>query len=53
MLKILSLDFQLVGISFQKKSFWIFIPWYVFFPLGGYVDQVVDNRTNYQEYKYV
>ena len=24
-----------------------------FFPLGGYVDEVVDNRTNYKGYKYV
>ena len=23
------------------------------FPLGGCVDEVVDNRTNYQGYKYV
>ena len=28
--------------------------WYwVFFPLGGYVYEVVDSRVNYQEYKYV
>ena len=25
----------------------------LFFPLGGCVDEVVDNRTNFQGYKYV
>ena len=54
MLKILSLHFQLVEGSFQKKFFLnLYIIILFSFPLGGCIDEVVDNRTNYQGYKYI
>ena len=44
MLKILSLHFQLVEGSFQKKTFLNLYTIILFsFPLGGCIDEVVDN----------
>ena len=59
-LKILSLNFQQVEVSFQKKNFWILIFEFLnfeyysacFFSFRWFADEVVYNRVNYQGYRY-
>ena len=52
--KDLILEFSLSGSFFSEKK--QLLGYYaiilVSFPLGGYVDEVVDSRANYQEYRY-
>ena len=48
------LTFSISGSFFSEKECLNLYTMMLFsFPLGGCVDEVVDNRTNYQGYKYV
>ena len=49
------LTFSVSGSFFSEKEFLNLYTMALFFsfPLGGCVGEVVDNRTNYQGYKYV
>ena len=48
------LTFSVSGSFFSEKEFLNLYAMTLFsFPLGGCVDEVVDDRTNYQGHKYV
>ena len=48
------LKFSITGSFFSEKEFLNLYTMMLFsFPLGGCVDEVVDNRPDYQGYKYV
>ena len=51
--KDLILEFLIVGVFFQKKQLSYYHTIILnSFPLGGYIDQVIDIQSNYQGYRY-